>query len=315
MPPPSPRSRTVRLLRLAAAVVLVLGAALLVRALLAPDWHGVAYADFEPTEIDQLRRLIDPARLDRADLARRVTSARFLLVGETHFKNETVTWLLGLLDELEDGRSLVLLLELPRPTQGAIDAYLDSGDERHFAEIWGEHEALPYHPILRWARAHRERVARVIAFDEERWRTVVARALLDDTRNETMAAALATAAAEHPAARIVAYGGSMHLMLGGRYRFDVENRRPAGARLLDLGVPRDQVVSIALDGDEMPLAPAWPGGTALDLGSAAGLLPYQYFHVYPIYRAARIGELHDYFVQLGPLTGIEPWRPPGAATD
>jgi len=192
---------------------------------------------------------------------------------------------------------------------------IDSGDERLFAGIWGEHEALPYHPILRWARAHRERVERVVAFDEERWRTVVARARLDDTRNETMAAALAAAAAEHPAARIVAYGGSMHMMLAGRYRFDVDNRRPAGARLLELGVPRDQVVSIALDGDGMPLAAAWPGGTALDLGGAAGLLPFQYFHVYPIYRAARIRELHDYFVQLGALTEIEPWRPPGAATD
>lgn len=314
MPSPSPRSRAARLLRLVVAVALVLGALLLVRALLAPDWHGVAYADFEPAEVDQLRRLLEPALLDRAALVGRLAPARFLLVGETHFKNETVEWLLGLLDELGDA-PLVLLLELPRSVQGAIDAYLDSGDERQFAGIWGEHEALPYQPILRWARAHRERIERVVAFDEERWRTVVARALLDDSRNETMATALATAAAEHPAARIVAYGGSMHMMLAGRYRFDVDNRRPAGARLLELGVPRDEIVSIALDGDGMPAAAAWPGGTILDLRGAAGLLPFEYFHVYPIYRAARIRELHDYFVQLGPLTEIEPWRPPGAATD
>ncbi len=305
------RSRAIRTLVVVAAILALLGAALGVRAVLAPDWHGVAYADFAPGEVDQLRRLIQPDLIELAELARRVAPSRFLLVGETHFKNETVAWFLDLLDQLDEG-PLVLLLELPRSVQKGIDAYLDSGDEQHFANIWGEQEALPLHPILRWARAHRDRVERVVAFDEDRWRTVLARARLDDTRNATMARALVSAAAEYPAARIVAYGGSMHMMLGGRYRFDVENRRPAGARLLDRGVPRGEIVSIALDGDGMPAAAGWPGGTILDLHGAAGLLPCEYFHVYPIYRVARIGELHDYFVQLGPLSAIEPWRPPAS---
>lgn len=294
-----------------AAVLALVGVALGVRYVLAPDWHGVAYADFEPGEVDQLKRLIEPDLIDRAELARRVAPARYLLVGETHFKNETVAWFLGLLDELGEG-PLVLLLELPQSVQGGIDAYLDSGDERHFTAIWGEHEALPLHPILRWARAHRDRVERVVAFDEDRWRTVLARARLDDTRNETMTRELVAAATQHPTARIVAYGGSMHMMLAGHYRFDVDNRRPAGARLLDRGVPRDEIVSIALDGDEMPAAAAWPAGTILDLRGAAGLLPFEYFHVYPIYRVARIRELHDYFVQLGPLSRIETWSPPAS---
>src|SRR3546814_10515256 len=150
--------------------------------------------------------------------------------------SDLVDFFTGLINELGDD-PLVLLLELPGSTQPAIDRYLASGDEHEFDAIWGKVEALPLHGILRWAHANQNRVVEVVAMDEDSTRIFINRALLDDTRNETMARAMLEASKAHPDARNVAYDGAMHMMLRGRYRFDAEHRRPAGSRMLAAGHP------------------------------------------------------------------------------
>ena len=185
----------------------ILALLLALRTFLAPDWHEPPAAALQAEDLDALRPLIAPGLQDRPSLAAQVSSKRFLLVGETHFQQETVAYFTGLLDDLDDD-SLVLLLELPGSTQPAIDRYLASGDEREFDAIWGKVEALPLHDILRWAHAHRTRVLGVVAMDEDRTRIFINRALLDDTRNQTMARAMLDASQAHPGARIVAYAGA-----------------------------------------------------------------------------------------------------------
>ena len=301
------KRRLILIARVLAWTSAILALLLALRAFLAPDWHEPPAAALQAEDLDALRPLIAPGLQDRPSLASQVSSKRFLMVGETHFQQETVAYFTGLLDDLDDD-SLVLLLELPGSTQPAIDRYLASGDEREFDAIWGKVEALPLHDILRWAHAHRTRVLGVVAMDEDRTRIFINRALLDDTRNQTMARAMLDASQAHPGARIVAYAGAMHMMLGGRYRFDVDNRRPAGARLLDSGIPRDAVASLSLVGDDLPVKAAFPAPAALDLDGTAGLLPFEYFYDYPVYGVSRIGELHTHLVYLGPLTRQQPWQ-------
>jgi hypothetical protein len=291
-----------------AVIAATCGLLLGVRAMLAPDWHEPAEVALDPGETAAVRQLMAPALLDRRAVTAQVAPARYLLVGETHFKQETVAWFTGLLDDL-GSEPLVLLLELPAATQPAIDRYLASGDEAAFQGIWGEFEALPLQGILRWAEANQHRVRAVIAMDEDGSTIFINRALLDDTRNQTMADAIMQAAKAHPEARVVAYAGAMHVMLAGRYRFDVDNRRPAGMRLLEAGIPREEIASISLAGDELPVADAFEAPAALDLRSPAGLLPYEFFYSYPIYGAARASELHTHLVYLGPLTRQETWTP------
>lgn len=305
------------LTRIAKATALVMAACavlLALRALLAPDWHEPPAVVLAPDEIDAVRQLLEPELLSRQELANQVSQASFLLVGETHFRKETVAYFLGLLDDI-DREPVVVLLELPGSTQPAIDRYMSSGDEREFDRIWGEVEALPLHEILRWAYLNRQRVQRVLAMDEDSFRIFLNRAVLDDTRNETMMRALLQAADDHPSARIVAYGGAMHMMLGGRYRFDVDNRRPGGLRLLESGIAREDVASISLVGDDLPIATALPIPAAMALQGNAGLLPYEDFYEYPVYGVSRIRELHTHVVYLGPLTRQDTWLPGGNGAD
>lgn len=296
---------------LLAAVCAIL---LAVRALLAPDWHEPPVVVLAGNEIDTVRQLLEPDLLNRQELANQVSQARFLLVGETHFRKETVAYFLGLLEDI-DREPVVMLLELPESTQPAIDRYMSSGDEREFDNVWGEVEALPLHEILRWAYLNRQRVQRVLAMDEDSFRIFLNRAVLDDTRNETMMRALMKAADDHPSARIVAYGGAMHMMLGGRYRFDVDNRRPVGLRLLESGIEQEEIASISLVGDDLPIATALPVPAAMDLQGNVGLLPYEDFYEYPVYGVSRIRELHTHVVYLGPLTRQGTWVPGSGVPD
>lgn len=302
------KRRLLLVARVLAWIAGVLALLLALRAFLAPDWHEPPVAGLQATDVDALRPLVEPGLLDRPALAAQVSSRRFLLVGETHFRRETVDFFTGLINELGDD-PLVLLLELPGSTQPAIDRYLASGDEHEFDAIWGKVEALPLHGILRWAHANQNRVVEVVAMDEDSTRIFINRALLDDTRNETMARAMLEASKAHPDARIVAYAGAMHMMLGGRYRFDADNRRPAGLRLLEAGIPREAVASLSLVGDELPVKDAFASPAALDLRGTAGLLPFEDFYDYPVYGVSRIGELHTHIVYLGPLTRQETWTP------
>lgn len=306
--------KTKRLIGIAKAMAWLIGACaflLALRAFLAPDWHEPPEVALQESEVEAIRQLLAPDLMDRQTLAGELAPKRFVLVGETHFRKETVKYFTGLLDDI-DSQPVVLLLELPASIQPAIDRYLASGDEREFDGIWGEVEALPLHGILRWAYLNRHRVRAVVAMDEDRTRIFVNRALLDDTRNETMANAMLEAARAYPGTRIVAYAGAMHMMLAGRYRFDAANRQPAGLRLLASGIDRDAVASISLTGEELPVAAAFASPAALYLRGNAGLLPYEDFYDYPVYGVSRIGELHTHIVHLGPLTRQETWVPGSA---
>jgi len=294
-------------IKTSAVLFLVLLIALSVRTLLEPDWHDPPDVLLQNTDLDELGQLLMPALLGQEELAERIRCKRYILVGETHFKKETVAYFLGLLEAI-DNEPVVLLLEMPRSTQTAIDQYLASGDEQWFSAIWGEAEPLPLHEILRWAQPNGDRVRRVLAMDEDQTRIFFNRAILRDTRNETMAQEILRAADEYPDAKIVAYGGAMHMMLGGRYRYDVDNRQPAGLRLINSGVPRSEIASISLAGTELPVAAAWQQPGALEIDDRIGLLPYQFVYEYPIYGISRLQELHTHIVFLGQLTRQETWN-------
>jgi hypothetical protein len=121
-----------------------------------------------------------------------------------------------------------------------------------------------------------------------------------------MARALLEEYQGHPDTPVVANSGQLHLTMGGRYRFDVPSRVPAGARLLRLGVPRGDIASVMLSGgEEFPLHTAWREPGALRIGGELARIGFPYFIDYPIHGVAHAGELFDYFVNLGPLTPVE----------
>lgn len=225
-----------------------------------------------------------------------------LLVGETHFHREPPAFLCELLEAVE-GRRVVLLLELPAGMQPMVDEWVGSGSSPALAAAIREGDALPYGEILDWASRHRHRLSGVVAMDEDRARIVWNRTLLRDTRNDTMAQAVLWARREHPDDLAVAYGGQMHMLLAGRYRYDREDRTPAGARLLRAGVPRERLRSVLLSGSgQAPIDEAWPGPGVLALSGPVGEEPWPYFIDEAVFGAESGRELFDHFVHLGPLT-------------
>jgi hypothetical protein len=254
-----------------------------------------------PEERDRVRSLLGAAGVDRAALVAALAPRRVLLVGETHFHDAPPAWLCGLVADLRaaDGRRAVLALELPRHMQRDLDAYRATGDEAALAAAFGR-DALPYQRIVRWARAHPEAVAGVVATDEDGWRTGLMRLLLTDTRNETMARAVAAAAFAHPGERVVAYGGSLHMLRAGRYLYDSDTRRPIGARLPALGIPAPDVASVLLRVGAPPADGAWETPGAVRLAGAAGQVPLDEIEEERVFGATRIGEVTDWIVWLGP---------------
>jgi len=241
--------------------------------------------------------------LDRQALVAALAARRVVLVGESHFIEEPITWLCGLLDELHaaDGHRAVLVLELPNRGGPDIDRFLATGDDETLQAAfgWG---ALPYQRIVQWARRHPEAVAAVVAADENPWHSGLMRLLLTDTRNDTMARSVAAAARSSSGERIVAYGGALHMMKTGRYMYDSDTRRPIGARLPTLGIPtRDMAVVWLLAGDP-PADGAWQQPGTVALAGKAGDLPLAQIEETRIFAATRFGEIVDYAVYLGPAT-------------
>jgi hypothetical protein len=242
--------------------------------------------------------------VDRRTLVAAVAATRVVLVGESHFVEEPITWLCGLLDELHaaHGRRAVLVLELLRRGGADIDRYFATGDEEALGAAfgWG---ALPYQRIVRWARAHPEAVAGVVAADENPWHSGVMRLFLTDTRNDTMARAVA-AAAQTGSARVVAYGGALHMMKSGRYLYDSDTRRPMGARLPALGIPVGDTAVVWLFAGDPPGDGAWEQPGAVVLAGKAGDLALAQIEEARIFGATRFGDIVDYAVYLGPATSI-----------
>lgn len=288
------------------AIAIVLGLAL-VRVAVQPRPGEPPRFSVAPAELVQVKQEVASALLDQDQLAERVKDARVLLLGEEHFTHEIVAYALGVAERLlaRDERPVVLLLELPARTQPSIDAYLREGHDEDLRRVEQDEDALPYGDILRWARQHRSRVRRVIAMDENRPRIILMRALATDTRNETMAQAVLQARRDHPDARLVAYGGQLHMTLAGRYLYDASSRVPMGARLLRAGVPRGEVCTVLISGmDRFPIDDAWQTPGAVEAQHALGELPWEAYFSEPIFGAERASELFDYFVNVGPLTRV-----------
>lgn len=296
--------RKKKAIALALAPFALAAAALAARAALAPSESDPPKVDLSPSA---RARLAERARASAAGverLHREMPALEILLVGEEHFYRETVRFLCGLLDTVE-GRKVALLLELPSGMQPEVDEWTRTGTSAALAAAMSRGDALPLGEALTWAHRNPARISRVVAMDEDSTRIFVNRALLRDTRNETMARAILEERRRRPADLIVAYGGQMHMLLGGRYRYDLEDRTPAGARLLRAGVPRAKIRSVILSGTgKSHVADAWAGPGVLAMSSEIGAEPWPYFIDYPIFGAAAARDLFDDFVVLGELTRL-----------
>jgi hypothetical protein len=267
----------------------------------------LAPASSPPADASTLvhREAIDAHRLSLQQLTEELRDKRVVLVGETHFVNQTIGFLTDLVDVIE-GDDIRLLLELPSDAQGEIDDYLAHREEAQLARLFQRSNALPYPRILRWAAEHRERVRHVVAMDEPRWRVVAMRVLATDTRNQTMADAIYREFTSAPKARVVAFGGAMHMLLAGRYMYDRANREPAGARLLRAGVSRHEIASILLSGEgRFALDGIWPTLGAVRIKGELAALSPRYFYAEAIFGNVNAGDLFDYFANLGKLTPVE----------
>lgn len=295
------RSRWLRVLGL--LVVLPVGAVGL-RVALEPRETPAPGLKLSGEERDRIGAL---ARASAAEAGRRLadlSGIEVLLVGEEHFYVEPQAWLATLLDGVTD-RRIALLLELPRALQPEVDRWIATGRSKPLEEAIRAGDALPYGELLAWAHRNRSRLSRVVAMDEDGSRIFWNRVFLRDTRNETMAGAVLSARRADPGGLVVAYGGQMHMLLAGRYRYDREDRVPAGARLLREGVPREKVRSVLLSGEgKAPVCEAWAGPGALDMADAIGAEPWALFIDYPVFRATAGRDLFDSFVNLGPLTRV-----------
>ncbi|MDT8067661.1 MAG: hypothetical protein ROO76_05785 [Terriglobia bacterium] len=278
-----------------------------VRVALEPRMGPLNVVGVPENERPHVRGMLAASAVDRSELLSQLARKRVLLIGEAHFQQEPQVWLQGLLDDLyaKDGHGTVLLLELPKHVQQQIDSYLETGDESALDEAFRGSDVLPYRSTVRWARTHRAAVARIVADDENSWHVGLMRLLLTDTRNDTMARAIAAAAQAYPAQRIVAYGGRMHMMNGGRYMYDSNSRRPVGARLPAMGVARQDIAAVWLFAGEAPVDGVWDTEDTVTFGGPAGDLLITKLEDNPIFGAIRLKEIADYAVQLGPATPIE----------
>lgn len=295
--------RSGKIVKATFAVVLVVAGLVAVRAWLEPKEAQDPEVDLSTEATKRIAMSGEQSRVDEKSLEQAVGSADVLLVGEDHFYRETNEFLTRTLSSVE-GRRVTLLLEIPEFLQPAVDEYVATGRSPSFDEAVRNGESLPFQQILAWAHRNRAKVSRVVAFDEGSTTIFLNRALLRDTRNETMADAILAARMVAPQDLVVAYGGQLHMILAGRYRYDIPNRTPAGALLLTRGVDRARLVSVMLSGKgKSPAADILPAGiyaASAQLGDA----PFAYFIQYPIFRASTARELFDFYANLGELTRV-----------
>lgn len=256
--------------------------------------------------IDEIAEKLAPRILSIDSLAKRISARRIVLVGETHFKNEPIDFFIELMEKIPDEK-LVINLELPNEVQPVIDKFMKTGNGSLLDEIKNHSDCLPYSKILLWCYENRNRVENVCAIDENRGHIIMMRAFCNDTRNVTMAEAIAKSSKDFPEAKIIFYGGQYHMLKAGRYMYDVENRTPAGMRLTEMNIDEHDIYSLLLDGDgRFPISAAWKNNFgAVENDEPVSSLPVNYFFSDPIYGVKYAGELFDFFVNLGELTEIE----------
>lgn len=278
----------------------------------------------EKTVVESLRDLSPPApgidrppaevlapealaarQMDIEELARAIRGRRVLLFGEDHLYEEPPAYAIALLEQLGD-TPVSLLLEMPADVQHDIDRYLKAGDEKILDEIFTGRPVLQLQQLLRWAHKNPRRVLTVKAMDEPMYEIQLKRSYLADTRNVTMSAAIYREWKTHPDRIVVAYAGSLHLMKAGRYRLNQPSRRPAGARIVDLGLPANEIAVVMMNGDDnFHLHSVWREAGVLAVDGGPVRIPIAYFIDYPIFEIEYADEAFDYFVNLGPLTRIE----------
>lgn len=238
-------------------------------------------------------------------LAQAIQDKRILLIGEDHLYNEPPLYLCKLLKAMNE-RPSSLLLELPHDIQPEIDAYMRDGSESTLNTIFSGRPVLQLQSLLRWSFKNRQQMVEVSAVDEPLYEIMLRRSYLEDTRNVTMAAAIVRTWRKHPNNRIVVYAGQLHMMRTGRYRVDRPSRDTTGLRLIRLGIPEDQIVSVMLNGDEnFHLHSIWDQPGVLPLKDQEFRIPIPYLIDYPIFGANYADEFFDYFVNLGKLTKVE----------
>jgi hypothetical protein len=269
------------------------------------DLDGVPPGIGEPPAAILSSAALSARLVSLPELATALRERSVLLIGEDHLYEEPPAYLTALLEELDDSPAS-LLLELPRDLQPAIDDYLRNGSEAALNEIFTGNPVLQLQHVLRWVHEHRAKVPTLLAFDEPQYEIRLKRSYLTDTRNVTMARAIARQRREHPERRVVAYGGQLHMMKAGRYRVDEPSRDTAGSRLPGLGVPPEEIASVMLaGGEDFHLHSIWGQPGVLPTDGEPVRIPIAYLIDYPIFGLAFADEAFDYFVNLGPLTTIE----------
>ncbi len=250
---------------------------------------------------------IEHELLSIPELANELRNSRLLLFGEPHLKIEVMEYFTEVLDNLNDNE-IVLNIELPPSAQDEIDNYMETGEEKYLDSLALCKTCLPLPAILRWCYKNRERVVKINAVDEEIERIFRKRdCFCMDTRNRTMFHNVFKSYHEYPNARILFYGGQLHTMKSGRYKYDIPNRVSCGSRLIGSSIPDQDIKVIMISGeDDFPLAPAWRNVKgAMDVRDKFFDLPVTYFYTYPLYRLSYAGEMFDFFVNVGQTTMID----------
>ncbi|MFC2121550.1 hypothetical protein ACFLTI_08145, partial [Bacteroidota bacterium] len=254
--------------------------------------------------IVEISEKIDNKLLSISALAEELRESRMLLFGEPHLQVEVMNYFTEILDHLQD-EQIVLNVELPPSLQENIDHYMESGEERFLDSMAECKSCLPLQEIFRWCYKNRNRVIRIFAVDEELDRILFKRrCLCMDTRNRTMSGQVYKTYQDYPDARIIFYGGQLHVMKSGRYKYDIPNRVSAGTRLINSDIPDKDIKVIMISGeDDIPLSKAWKGiKGALDVRGIFYEIPITYFYTFPLYRLSYAGDMFDFYVNVGKTT-------------
>ena len=284
--------------------VFIIALIIAVRMILEPKESNPSFKGFNKDDIGKIKSELSATLMNIDEVSAFLAPKKIVLVGENHFVAEPQIYFTQILDKLND-KPIVLLLELSQDSQEEIDAYLSTGDEKHLQKVFENGHNLPLEYILKWAFDNKWRIKKVIAFDENSLHVLFNRIFLTDTRNETMAEKVYSSLKEFQDARILVYGGGMHILKNGRYRYDSDTRSPIFPRLKKMGVPENEIASVMLSGtDRFPLDSLWRTKGGIKLNSNLGNMPYEYFIDYPVFGIQKACEAYDLFINLGTLTEI-----------
>lgn len=286
--------------RLLFAVILIAALLFTYRVIFCPKLIIAKRIDLPAKTAHALGEQLTTHMLDNGELGDAIKDKKIVLVGETHFQDKVMSYFIDLMGKIPD-KKIVLSLELPESIQNTIDSYLETGDEKYLSSIKACSDCLPYYSIIKWCRDRRDKVERVFAVDENKSRIFLMRCVCYDTRNKTMADNILESYRKYPGRLILFYGGQLHCLLNGRYLYNVENRTPVGKHLLQHDVTRNDISTILLDYDDnFPASAAWRGRIgAARINDRLRELPLNFFVRDTVYGVTQVGEVLDYYVNVG----------------